>query len=226
MMSYFSIIFLVALIILPARSFVFASGNNENTKVCLYKVILGECKPPTDIKVFPEKIRSRVKIYLDRRTRFRSQLNLPKPSKQDRDYFIRKVGYEKKEELERGMVSLVGRKGIESVAADYAHHAILFYEWEGFSDGPLAEAQYAENYLDKNPETPLEPYLILFLTHRYRIVFECLGYENKTQEQEKASLKYRLYLKKAKEHEDPLVRVAGQEIDQEPYLYINTRSHP
>lgn len=57
-------------------------------------------------------------------------------------------------------------------AASYAREARLSYEWEGFPDGPIEEAAYADDYLRRHRRTALKPYLQLFLLYRYRAAYE------------------------------------------------------
>jgi hypothetical protein len=70
--------------------------------------------------------------------------------------------------IECAIIALANRPGVEREAAAYAEHAILYYEWEGSSDGPIAEAGFAEDYLESHSRTALAPYLLVFLLHRYR----------------------------------------------------------
>jgi len=72
----------------------------------------------------------------------------------------------------------------------------------------------------------LKPYLLLFLVHRYRIVYECLDHEKNYRKQVEISEKYHQYLKAAKNEEDPLVGLIADDIDKQNYLYIKTGKQP
>jgi hypothetical protein len=165
--------------------------------------------------------RRRLEEYVSRRKSFRSKLIEPKDMT-----FPADEGFREKQWLEGAIVSLVDAPGIEETAADYASKAKLYYEWEGLSEGPLTEAQFAETYLSANPATPIKPYLLLFLLHRYRCAYECLDFEKNLAERAKAAQKYQLYLKEARQHPDPLIGLVADDIDRAPYLYIKTEEHP
>ena len=79
----------------------------------------------------------------------------------------------KKYSIELGIYSLIDKPGIADSAYSYAQKAKLFFEWEGFSDGPLTEADFTETYIENHPNSIINPYLLLFLLHRYRAAFEC-----------------------------------------------------
>jgi hypothetical protein len=68
--------------------------------------------------------------------------------------------------LERVLFGLFDVPGISALATEYARRARLSYEWEGFADGPLFEADVADAFLEGNPDSPIAPYLNLFAGHR------------------------------------------------------------
>ena len=126
---------------------------------------------------------------------------------------------EKRMGLERECVALVAAAGIEEAAASYARAAVILVEWEGFGSSPLAEAAYAEEYLRNHPETPLRPYLALFLAHRFRCAWELLGDGDHTRERDDAAARYGVYLDSALHDTDPLVRFVAAEIERRAALY-------
>ena len=174
-----------------------------------------------DTTGFPKQLQERIRSYVSRRKAFQSKLDEPENKE-----FPALVLLQKRRSVERAIVALVEVAGIEKMAADYASKARLYYEWEGMSDGPLGEAQFAETYLSANPATPLRPYLLLFLLHRYRCAYECLGFEKNLEGRAKAEQKYQLYLKQARANPDPLIALVADDIDRAPYLYIKTDEHP
>jgi hypothetical protein len=127
--------------------------------------------PPLDPAGFPEENRRRLEIYLARRQAFRSQLPEPPRGTSAHETWAERF------EVERAIVSLVDAPGIEEQAAAYASRAVLMKPWNRLSDGPLAEARDVESYLDGNPDTPLRPYLWLFLMHRYKAALPLLRSE-------------------------------------------------
>jgi hypothetical protein len=135
-----------------------------------------------DATNYPDRIRPRLVEYKTRNMNFSSKL--PPEAEPNPDHtrnFIANAALEKKRGVEKAIVSLIDAAGIENIAAKFAEELPLSYEWEGFSDGPLAEADYVKKYLESNSGTPLKPYLVLFLIHRYRHGLEALKYERGTE---------------------------------------------
>lgn len=173
-----------------------------------------------DLSKYPDSIKSRLLIYQQRAKTFKTKFIVPSFPPEAA------MGYSQTIRIEKAIYSLIQSDGIETLAAHYAESAKIYLEWEGESDGPLDEARYAENYLATNPESPLKPYLVLFLLNRYRIAFECLGFEKKTDAQADAASKYRYFLALAGQSADPLVQEIAKDIDRQKYLYIRTANHP
>ena len=166
-------------------------------------------------------VKARVRNFQKRAKAFRSQLPQEKRAPGPEQYT-----HDKKIQLERGMVALIPAPGIAQQARDFALTAPLAYEWEGMSDGPLAEAEFAEQYLESHSRTPLAPYLKLFLAHRQRCAFETLTLQRKEQAAIQAAKKYRTYLASALTDPDPLVRFIAADFEKRPFLYLKTGSDP
>jgi|GEM_PF-4366676 len=113
------------------------------------------------LESFPGGIKKRIREYVRRSLNFRSRLPASGIPKGPELWLARK-----RASLEQGIVSLISAKNIEQLAADSAAKARLFYEWEGLSDPPLEEARFAQEFLKKHPQTPLRPYLLLFILNR------------------------------------------------------------
>ena len=188
----------------------------------LYKSLFHDA-PVTNINTanMPEDLKRKLEEYKNRSLGFHSQLSDRRALPSDKAPIC-----DPGRVVEKGIVSLINGKGIETAAADYARTAKLYYEWEGFADSPLDEARYAEEYLERNPATMIKPYLILFLAHRYRCAYECLEFEKNFDEQKAVSEKYLRYLREAKEYPDRLVGLIAEDLEAESYLYLKTKNHP
>ncbi len=195
-------------------------GDSSLYKTLLFNEIPEYSPAKLNINAYPEAYRARLLEYRTRWKSFQSHIAVGKGSREEQMVLKKKI------QVERGIVSLVNTKGIGELAAEYADKAPISLEWEGMSDGPIGEAEYAENELDRNPQSPMKPYLVLFLLHRYRIAFECLDYEKEPETQAMVSNKYREYLKMAKADKDILVGLIAGDIDKQHYLYIKTEKHP
>jgi hypothetical protein len=125
-------------------------------------------------------------------------------------------------------------------AADYAANATLFYEWEGFPDGPLAEAAFAAAYLEKHPDSALRQYLELFQLHRLRAAFEAAEYSAALPPRDlpaagvaalsaaarAAADRYRALRTRIEFSSDPLFSFLAADIDAELYVYLDVGAHP
>jgi hypothetical protein len=74
--------------------------------------------------------------------------------------------YAKRVGIERALFCLLDRPDSLQVAEDYATQIKLFYEWEGFANAPLTEADSADDYLAQHPTSAAVPYVQLFAGHR------------------------------------------------------------
>jgi hypothetical protein len=176
---------------------------------------------PVDPAALPADLKVRVEQYQQRAAAFRSRLRGNKQRG-----FIPEVLRTKRVKMERSIVALINSPGIAKLAADCASHAVLFYEWEGDSGPPLAEATWAEAYAQKEPNKPLRPYLHLFLAHRYRCAFEAATREGNQDARHGAEAGYARALALALKDADPLVRVIARDLDRQQYLYLETGNRP
>jgi hypothetical protein len=157
----------------------------------------------------PEPLRARFTVFRDRFARFRSRLSdagLPREGPE-------RYQLQKRRHVERAIVSLIPRGDIQALAADYAGRATIHYEWEGMSDGPLAEAEFAETTLQEQPDTPLGPYLNLFIVHRLRYAQAFLASEKKPEAAAAALARAEKHRAAAANDPDPLIRVAAADIE-------------
>jgi hypothetical protein len=173
-----------------------------------------------DIAAVPEPLKGRLGKFLARRAAFKSSYKGdPATIQQVRADAKRRV-------IERAIVSLVDAPGIEQTAADFVAAAPIAHEWEGMHDGPLAEANFAENVLKKDPASPLAPWLYVFIAERQRIAFE--AYENEKNEEgmKAAARKYRALAERARAADDPVYGALLADMDALPFLYIKSSHHP
>ncbi len=191
-------------------------------KSIMYIFIANNAPEKLSLQGLPDEVKVRIQRFIKRNKQFRSQIEPLEKSNRDKMFFA----LEKRRGIERSIVSLMEAPGIEKIAAEYARNASIAYEWEGMSDGPMGEAAYAESFLEKNPESPLRPYLWLFLMHRYRCAFEALENEKKTEKQTTAAQKYRMYLSQAKDSPHLLTHWAAEDMDQEPFIDFQNAGHP
>jgi hypothetical protein len=69
------------------------------------------------------------------------------------------------------MVAILGQD-VRAEAEAFASAVPLTSEWEGMSEAPLEEANFADSWLQERPGTPIAPFLHLFKAHRLRAGYE------------------------------------------------------
>jgi hypothetical protein len=189
----------------------------------LFDTILSDLLEPgrVDLASLPPEVHPRADEFRRRAMAFRSLLPLAA-----REPGPELWASEKRQEMERGIVALVDAPGIEEMARDYAKRAVLMYEWEGMGEGPLAEAAFAEQFLHANPDTPMAPYLTLFLAHRYRCASEALEAEMKPEAATTTHATYLEWLDAAIQQSDPLVRYTAQDLSRRMRVYLPAPASP
>ena len=185
-------------------------------------------------------VRAAVERRLQRREGYEIKTPVPEVAA-----FEAKMAAGRRREIELGIVRLIDKPGVEAEAVAFASTAKVYYEWETEPAAPLAEARSATTYLERNPDTVIEPYLRLYQLHRYRSAFETavfmighpypevLGAENiarwrKGHEEIRASAVagYLEAWNALKSTTDVVVRALADNLDGKPYLYLNVGAHP
>ncbi len=180
----------------------------------------GEAVPGAFSDRLSEPLRSRWLACQARASRFQSAIPAPSRSGEPAERYLR----EKRKLVERAIVALIDRPGIEAQAADYARKAVLFYEWEGMSEGPLAEAAHTETFLREKPDSPLKPFLQVFLAHRWKCAREAMLVEKKREEAIRLQETYRKNMALLLTNPDPLVRAVAGDLDAEPAVYLDPKT--
>jgi hypothetical protein len=167
-----------------------------------------------DLAPVPEPLRARLSRFLVRRAAFNS---LYKGAPSDVVSVARDA---KRRAIERAIVSLIEADGIEQRAVDFVTAAPITYEWEGMPDAPLAEAAFAEQVLQKEPATPLAPFLYLFIAQRERAASEAAEHNQNAAVAQAASAKAREFLQKARAVPDPIFGLVADDLERVPFVYV------
>ncbi len=127
--------------------------------------------------------------------------------------------------LEEQIVIVMGEKTRDEAKA-FSRAVPLYTEWEGMSENPLNEANFADNWLVKRPQTPIAPFLYLFRVHRLRA-----GYEAAKAGHEKGLwpvlvVKYKESLEKAMSSGNPLILCVAKDMEAQPYVYLEGYGRP
>ena len=200
----------------PARPAVDLHGK-------LYKAVFSSgagALTPADLANVPPPERERLNRFLARRAAFKSQYL------HDASSFEQARADAKKREVERAIVALIDVPGVESRAVEFVKSAPIAYEWEGNWQPPLQEADAAEEFLKRDPASPLAPYLYVFIAHRQRAAFEAYARVTNVEGMKSASKKYRASLQRARNATDPIFTLIADDLDRQPHVYVKTDQHP
>jgi hypothetical protein len=131
----------------------------------------------------------------------------------------------RKRNLVEQMVTILG-ENVRSEAKAFASAVPLLGEWEGMSEGPVDEADFVDQWIDKRPETSIAPFLYLFRAHRLRA-----GYEAARAGHEKGlwpilAGRYRESLDKARSSTDPLISCIVGDLEAQSYVYLEGQGRP
>jgi hypothetical protein len=218
---------------IPAAVFVLAfaaaiaaqapSGAGVDLKGKLYKSVFFSAPgslAPADLAAVPSDVRPRLERYLTRRAAFASRLQ------NGASNFETLRTEAKKRVVERAVVALLESPGIETAAAAYAQAATILDAWDQRPDGPQSEATAAEEFLKKDPATPLAPYLYVFIAERQRAAFELMTVDSQKADMTAAAKKYRTFMQRARAVEDPIFRLLADDMERLPFLYASNGFHP
>jgi hypothetical protein len=173
-----------------------------------------------DIAQVAEPLRTRLSRFLTRRSAFSSTY-------QGAPNDIVGVARDaKRRAVERAIVSLIEVDGIEQRAVEFVTAAPIAYEWEGQPDGPLEESSFAEQVLQKDPSTPLAPFLYLFIAQRQRAAAEAAQLNSKPDLVKAATAKSHEFLQKARGAADPIFGLVADDLERVPFVYVKPGQTP
>lgn len=123
------------------------------------------------------------------------------------------------------MITILG-KDVRQEAELFSNAVPLLLEWEGLSEGPVDEANFADQWLEKRPDTTIAPFLHLFKAHRLRA-----GYEAARAGHEKGlwpilAERYRKALEKATSSLHPLIACIAADLEAQPFVYLDGQGRP
>lgn len=173
-----------------------------------------------DLASLPDSVRGRLATFLERRAAFVSQYESRAASA---DEAARDA---KRRAIERAIVALVDAPDAPGLALRFVADAPVAAEWGEGTEGPLAEAAYAEDQLKKAPDGALAPFLHVFIAQRQRAAFEAAERAGDKEAMKAAAKKYRLFVGRAKGAEDSIYGFIAADLDALPYVNLKSVAHP
>lgn len=173
----------------------------------LLDVVVFHASLPVDASVYSPEVRTQLQQHIKRSASYRPR---PRPAP-DPKFREMNMVYGARELYERRMFAAAARPGAEAVAQRYVDELRPCYEWEGFHDCPEHEAQFAEQYLAKNPNGPFSEFLPLLIANRWLCAAEGYELEEQPTEAARARLAAVAPLAIALKSQSLLIRTAAQE---------------
>jgi hypothetical protein len=211
----FSGFYLWAFILFFSPSFTFSSDVWSFPKPSLIEVVFFGLRSPEDLCLdeYSEKGKACIQTYL---------AALPPHSKLREKIFsvdAQEILSFRRRNLENQILLLLGPKAAREARA-FSAVLPLSLEWEGISEGPLQEADFADRWLVLKPATPLAPFLYLFMAHRVRAACEAAQREQKKEALPVLTNRYQEMMEKAKSAKIKLISCLAFLLEEEPYVYL------
>lgn len=127
--------------------------------------------------------------------------------------------------LEFHLAFLLGESA-RAEAKAFAAAVPLQVEWEGMSEGPLDEADFARQWLEKHPDTPLRPFLHLFMAHRFRAAYETSRREHAKTLSPMVARLYREHLAVALQSPNALIACIADDLEAQSHVYLSGFGRP
>lgn len=198
-----------------------AVGVETASSPALSEIVLFGLRPTKDLDLshHRKELRACVKAYLDTISP-ESPLWFPHaPSSPEEAATLRRHN------LIEQMVALIGEK-VRAEAKAFASAVPLAAEWEGTSEGPLGEANFADQWLKKYPDTPLADFLYLFKAHRLRAGYEAARFGREKGLWPILTKRYREALAKARSSNNPLIVCIADDLEAQPHVYMQGQGRP
>lgn len=123
------------------------------------------------------------------------------------------------------MVVVLGRE-VRNEAEAFAYAVPLVSEWEGLSQGPLQEADFIEVWLKEHPGTKIAPFLYLLQANRLRAGYEAARARQEEELWPILAKRYRNALNEARFHSNPLISCIAEDLEAQPYVYLEGYGKP
>ncbi|RPH47622.1 MAG: hypothetical protein EHM85_19400 [Desulfobacteraceae bacterium] len=123
------------------------------------------------------------------------------------------------------MVTILG-ENVRIEAESFASTVPLQLEWEGMSEGPLDEAEFADKWINRHPETSIGPFLHLFMAHRLRAGYEAARARHESGLWPILASQYHESLDKARSSANPLIFCIANDMENQSYVYLRGQNRP
>ena len=200
-----------------------ATGAGQAYHPSLSEVVLFGIRPiqELDQAQYPEQGRLCVKGYLAAIPPESPLLKHRPPSGPDDAVEVRRKN------MSEQIVTILGENARQE-AERFSSAVPLLLEWEGMSEGPVDEANFVDNWLSNRPETSISiaPFLHLFKAPRPRAGYEAAKFGHEKGLWPILARRYHESISKAKSYGNPLISCIADDLDMQPYVYLENQGRP
>lgn len=214
------LLFMAVGIVLSA-GLLYAQESLKSKSLSLSEVVLFASQSPKLLlpERYDEKMQVCVRRYLHAIPQSSYLWRFELPSSPEEANVIRRIV------LTEQMVALLG-EGVRIEAEAFSQAFPLLSEWEGRSEGPMSEADYIDAWLKAHPDAKTEPFLQLLKAHRLRAGYEVARARHEEELWPILKKRYSEALMKAKRCHNPLISCLADDLDLQPYIYLEGQEKP
>ena len=130
----------------------------------------------------------------------------------------------KRRAIERAIVSLIEADGVEKLAVDVRDGGPDCRRMGRHAGGAARRSRPSPSRCSqKEPSTPLAPYLYLFIAHRQRAASEAAERNQNAAVAQAATAKAREFLQKARGAADPIFGLVADDLERLPFVYVRKK---
>jgi hypothetical protein len=160
---------------------------------------------PLDVTPYSEEVRVQIELHRKRYEAYKPRRAAPRGGEMG-------MLLDASVDYERRLASMSTSPEAAVLAESYVNQLRPCYEWEGSSECPKREAEFAATYRKENPAGAFSQYLPLLEAHRWLCTAEGYLRENKPEEAEESRARYQRALLTANGSTSVLVRTAALEL--------------
>lgn len=213
--------FLVCVLLLFGGPRCIVAGDHTAALPVLSEVVLFGMRPvqALDATRYRKEGGPCVKAYLDRISPESSLWSARAPSTPEEAVTARRSN------LQEQIITLLGEK-VREEAQTFAAAVPICAEWEGMSEGPLTEADFADQWLRKYSKTGIAAFLHLFRAHRLRAGYEAARFGHEKGLWPILAIRYRETLARARSSDNPLIVCITNDLEAQAHVYLEGQGRP
>ena len=170
---------------------------------------------PPDLRKYPSDVRRELQRFIGRSRAYRPRARPASLGPEMQMVYNAREGYEGK------LFAATTIADASRLAQQYVDALKPCYEWEGFHDCPEREAEFAQRYVEENPNGPFAEFLRLLVAHRWLCAADGYDHEKKPEQAARSRLKYDAALSLAARSRSPLIRAGAEELKASGRCYAS-----